>query len=160
MRHGAVSRTVALLAGVVVSIAGVVAVPGSAWARTLGSYAGNPLDNTARSCFSESQGGLTYAGGQSCPGIARWQVMLPTDAVGTYTVKVRGSRELAAPIFSCQVLSQTQDGVLSSQSTVQQLPSAGQMLTMSMSVAVPASGYMFLVCWGFGVGDFIAGITY
>src|SRR3954454_12167692 len=113
MRHGAVSRTVALVAGVVVSIAGVVAVPGSAWARTLGSYAGTPIDNnTPRSCFAEKQGGLIYAGGQSCPGLARWQVMLPVDTAGTFTVRVRGSRDLAAPTFSCQVLSQTQDGVL------------------------------------------------
>jgi hypothetical protein len=149
-----------LVAGVVVSIAGVAAVPGAAWARALGAYAGTPLDNTPRSCFSEQQGGVKYLGGGSCPGTARWQVMLPVDAGGTYSVNLRASRDLASSLFSCQVLAQTQDGVQAGTSAVKQPGTTGQMVTLTMSVLVPSNGYLFLYCYDVGQGNFLAGITY
>lgn len=163
MRHGVVSRMVALVAGVIVSIAGVAAVPGAAWARSLGSYAGNPLDNTPRTCFAEHQGGLSWTGGAGCPNTGRWQVELPVDSSGSYTVTVRMSRDNdTSQRPTCQVLTQTQDGVLSAASTAQQLPASptGQFLTLTMTASVPTAGYMFVYCSGFGLGDVMAGINY
>jgi hypothetical protein len=160
MRHGVVSRTVALVAGVVVSIAGVAAVPGAAWARALGAYAGNPLDNTDRSCFSEQQGGVKYVGTGTCPVTARWQVMLPVDASGTYTINLRGFRSLASSLFSCQALSQTQDGAPFGASPVRTPLATDQNVSLTMSVTVPNSGYLFLYCYGLGPFNSLFGITY
>lgn len=165
MRSGAISGTVALIASVTIAIAGVVVAPGSAWARSLGANAGQSMDNnTPRTCFSEQQGGIRWLGGAGCPTFARWQVMLPVDAAGSYTVTVRISRDTGTSQRPfCQVFAQTQDGVLSSQSNSQQLPVSptGQFITLTLSGAiVPSAGYMFLFCSNFGPGDVMAGIDY
>src|SRR5579885_953881 len=66
-----------------------MAVAPAVYARSIAAYAGNPLQNKARTCFTESNGAVQAGlSNTNCPGV--WEVNLPVDTAGSYTVSYTG----------------------------------------------------------------------
>jgi hypothetical protein len=153
------------IATLMVPLVAFVALASPASARSVGGYFGHPLDNTPRICFSESNGIVSYTGGSfpgtgvTCPSTARWQVILPVDAAGSYSVTVVAARFNTA--MACQALAfDTFGNVQFPQSNKQLMNSSSLQQYTLTPVSVPAAGYLFVYCDNMGASSRLASINW
>ena len=103
------SRVLKLIAVLVASALGSVAH--ATVTRTVGGWAGAPLDGDPQTCYKESFGGMIYVGGASCTG-HRWEVPLTIDATGTSRTVNFVSSALSAQGSGCGVIVQLTQSIL------------------------------------------------
>jgi len=158
MSHRSKSRVIAFLTAVVFPISAMVAFPSVAEARSLGSWAGHPLDGTARSCFSENAGGTKHNG--SCGGgLLRWEVPIPLDGNGMVSIAVRTKSESDTMTISCQAfgVNNSNQLITSSGSPVN---NTGTWMTLTLVLpSVPVGGHAIVAC-NMGLGTQIGSINY
>jgi hypothetical protein len=120
-------------------------------ARALGSFGGNPLDNSSLTCFSELNGGVTGTGAAGCVGIPfadspRWEVELPIEtlsASASVTIFIRGNGSIGP---TCSTYWFNQDtGVFAVSNAVTNATTSyiGEVMTVNIN---GAGGYMALAC--------------
>jgi hypothetical protein len=149
------------IATVMVPVVAFVALASPASARSVGAYFGNPIDNNApRSCFIESNGAVSYNGGGTCPAAARWQVILPVDAAGSYSVTVTAVRQTNFQM-ACQALAVDTFGTVQFPLSNKPVISLGSIQAYNLTpVSVPAAGYLFVYCDNMGVGSKLVSINW
>lgn len=149
-------RTVGLLV-LAISLAGVIGA-GTVWARSVGAFSGRSIDNNLPSCFSEEAGGVRgtglgaggNSGGCSTPfsDSPRWEVSLPVDSAGTWTVSAgMMGTGTSGPFCRAYAVNQV-SGIVATSSRVQQTGASYQVfsLTGTPGINVPAGGYLFVAC--------------
>jgi hypothetical protein len=147
------------ISALMVPVVAFVALASPASARSVGGYFGHPLDNTPRSCFSESNGVVSHNGASgTCGSTARWQVMLPVDAAASYSVTVEAVR--AGSLMACQALAVDRAGTVVSQSNKPSINSGSLQQYNLTPVSVPAAGYLFVYCDNMGAGSKLASINW
>jgi hypothetical protein len=152
------------IAALMVPVVAFVALASPASARSVGGYFGHPLDNAPRICFSESNGIVSYTGGSfpsmgiTCPSTARWQVILPVDFAGSYSVTVQAVRTSSAT--ACQALAVDTSGTVVSQSNKPFINSGSLQPYNLTAVSVPAAGYLFVYCDNMGTGSKLGSINW
>lgn len=119
------------------------------YARSVGGYAGAPLDGLATTCFTESFGGVVGPGIGSCGSSPRWEIPLLVDASGTYTVKFTAHTSSGFPIsIGCQAYATDGFGHFVSNSNHQSTASSTFVTLTLTSVTVPSGGNLILACDG------------
>jgi hypothetical protein len=148
---GSVVRTLGCLAA---GVAALMMPMSSVEARSVGAFSGNPLDGSSSLCFAESAGAVTgtgaTVGGVACVGhpysdSPRWEVNLPIDASGNWTVTVgiRGNGT-SGPSCITYAYNQTSGYVTASGAVTNTTTS---FVTKSMTVSsVPSGGFIFMAC--------------
>jgi hypothetical protein len=144
--------TVAKLAGflAVGTLVSVVLVS-KADARTIGAFAGLPLDgDNIIPCFAESGGAVTGTGAHACAGVPyvddpRWEVQLPVDNYGVkhVTVGIKGNGQ-SGPTCAVWTFDQTSNYL--GTSSVMTNNTAYFQIETADSAPIPTNGYMFLAC--------------
>ncbi len=132
-----------LLGSILPGVIALIVAP-AVYARSIGAYAGNPLDNSPRTCFTESaaavQGSLPTG---SCTG--RWEVNLPVDASGSYTVTYTGKVSGGIGSLSCGAYAVAPDGTFSS--TTYKSTTSATFATVTLDpITVPSGGNLFIAC--------------
>jgi hypothetical protein len=130
-----------------VLLAGLIATAGPAGARSLGAFAGAPLDGSQSACFTEFAGGVVGTNVLGCAGnplasSPRWEVNLPIDTTGPKSVMV-GIRGVSV---GCGLISANQaSGVFSS--SAQAFGFSPSILSIpTLTVNVPTNGSLLLAC--------------
>jgi hypothetical protein len=118
--------------------------------RSTGAFAGNPLDGSSSTCFSESAGAVTGTGAAGCVGTPwlnspRWEISLPIDRAGSWTVSV-GIRGNGASGPICQAFGWDQLTSSVSQSAVATNSSPSFVIKSVQVPYVPNGGYLLLAC--------------
>ena len=145
---GKIVRTV--LAGTF-ALTGVAVLTPAAEARSVGAFAGAPLDNTPWVCYRENAGGVVGnsspipAPGDTC-GEARWEVNLPVDSARGYIISFATAKDPAMPVGACCAAYATSpSGAFTSTN-----PKCGTSTTMTTidteAVTVVTGGHLFLAC--------------
>jgi len=140
-------KSLQLLSGAGLSVVVALLSP-SAEARSIGAWSGNPLDGTTMSCFQEDTGGikgLPVSNASLCGSSPRWEVSLPVELGGAYTVTfaIRGN-SVSGPSCLAVVANQLSGFVGSSASATS---ASWSFATVSVtSPAVPAGGYLYAAC--------------
>ncbi len=138
------SKWIKLLLATVLPCAVALGVAPAVQARTIGAYSGQPLDNIARTCFSESNGGVVGSIGCSND---RWAIYLPVDAARSYTVSFTGQLSNDLGLVGCRAYAVSTDGSFSGFTDYQTAPVSSTLQTVTLgSVSVPAGGNLFVVC--------------
>jgi hypothetical protein len=138
---------VAFATSFVLSVSALVASPSIAEARSMGFWAGHPLDGTSRSCFSENAGGTKYTAGPGCPGSGRWELPVPLDTNGavTFSVRAKGVDNDVNGV-RCQAFGVNNMDQLATSTPVQtRLAPTFATLTLSLP-SVPSGGHAIVVC--------------
>ncbi len=130
------------LAAAVVAAFGITLAPSSE-ARSTIAWSGSPESPGDASCFTESYGTVT----NTCSSNKTWEMALPVDAAGTWSVSVNVSTTSDPSSVKCVLYGVNSDGTYSAGGTLYQPTSAGAGVTISMAVAVPSAGAMFLGCF-------------
>ena len=138
-----------------VALTGLVAAAPQAGAASngLGGFAGHADNSSQASCFSENYGSVV----SSCSSQPPWEIVMPVNSPGSYwtpALKVFGNG-VANPII-CGADAASTDR-LSLYVSPQQ--SAVNTQTLTFSVYVPASGYLFTACY-MGAGTEWYGVNY
>jgi hypothetical protein len=159
MVKGTIVKSVArLLVGVVLPLSGVVALTATAEARSIGAYAGNPLDNAPRSCFGETNGAV-FGGTSVSPCTGRWAVSLPVDTTATtYTVTFSAAWGGLGVKPDCFAVGVSQLGVVQTPSPAVSATTTSFVAYPLGAVSVPTKGYLYLVCEGVVTGSVIGSV--
>jgi len=144
-----------VILGTLLSAAVTVGVAPAAFARSVGAWAGNPIGLTTATrgtCFSESAGAVTGNFGVSACGNYVWEVNLPVDASGTYTVYITGSSVSPNPAYvQCTAYAVALDGTHTNANPVN-MTSSVLTNTPLGSVTVPSGGNLFVACFNLQYG--------
>lgn len=144
-------KSLQLLLGASFSAGAVALLSPSAEARSIGAWSGNPLDGTTLSCFREDTGGVKGLAGPDSSCVIpfgftpRWEVSLPIESAGTYTVTfaIRGN-SVSGPSCLAVVANQLSGFVGASASATSASNSFA--LKSVTSPSVPAGGYLYAAC--------------
>ena len=136
-----IQKTFALLA---VAALGIGLAP-TASARSTIAYAGAPNPLTAGNCFTESYGRVTNS---SCNSQQTWEVALPVDAGGAWTVTANVTPTADPSSVHCVAFTVDQTGTSSATSAVVSAttPSVAQNLSLTVN-GVPGGGSLYLGCF-------------
>jgi hypothetical protein len=150
VKQGMVKRMMKCVMGIGVMALLVVTLEPLAKARSIGAFAGNPLDGSSWSCFAESAGAVTGTGAAGCVGTPfagspRWETQLPVENTGSYTVTfgIRGNGS-TGPTCLAYGVSQLSAIVVTSLSATNATTS---FVPKAVAVSsVPGGGYLFGAC--------------
>ncbi len=122
-----------------------MAVAPAVYARSIAAYAGNPLQNKARTCFTESNGAVQAGlSNTNCPGV--WEVNLPVDTAGSYTVSYTGLVTGGIGSVSCGAYAVAPDGSFAA-STNYKSATTSSFATVTLDpISVPSGGNLFIAC--------------
>jgi hypothetical protein len=128
----------------------IAALAPPAHARSQGAFAGSPLDNSSSSCFAETAGGIQGTGAAGCVGTPfasspRWEVALPVESTGTFTVTfgIRGNGA-TGPSCTAFVSNQLSSTLASSATTTNATTSYVAKAVSAPSV--PGGGFLYAAC--------------
>jgi hypothetical protein len=144
------------------TLACLVGIPGMAYARSIGAYAGAPLDGLATTCFQESNGGVVGPSAfGSCGTTPRWAIPLAVDTAKSYTVTFSAHASTSIPInIGCEAFAINGLGVLVSTSSHASTTSTTFTTLTLSSVTVPSGGYLYLACDGMANGGTIGAVNW
>jgi hypothetical protein len=137
--------------GVGLGVLGIAVLTPVADARSIGAWAGAPLDGVSSNCYAENAGGVRGTGAAECPTsglLARWEVNLPIDSTGPFPVTFASASGAGGTGLPCCVAyAVSQLGVITN--TTPELCSGSAMAFHPLSsIAVPLAGHLFLACRG------------
>jgi hypothetical protein len=133
------ARVFSLLAAVALALGGL---PASSQARTIMASAGRAAIAADYGCFLLN--GSTMI--NSCGSAKRLETSLPTDAGGTYTVKVSAQGPSPASNVGCEAVGVNATATAYWGSGVQWLPAFPAAQVLNLITPVPAGGTMFAYC--------------
>lgn len=123
---------------------------GFAHARSMGAFAGHPLDQSPPICFKENMGGVTGNGSAQCsghpfPSSPRWEVPLPIEGHGQATVQFAARGDgLTGPSCSLYAISQNNGVVLTTGRVTRGAATYG-LLTLVVQT-IPDKAFLYLAC--------------
>jgi hypothetical protein len=154
MRRTISTKLTAVLTGVFLFSFGLAALSSAANAHTIGAFAGNPLDGVPWSCYSENAGAVVGPPiGMSCAGTdgfgPRWEVNLPIETSGSYTVSFTAHSNSSFPInVGCEAVAVNDTaGTIAFSNHLSTASATYVSLTLN-PLTVPAGGKLFVACDG------------
>ena len=132
-----------------------LAFAGAGEARTIGGFAGHPMDSSPTSCFTEWFGGVQGA----CSGTHTWQIPLVVDTAGGKTINITasaGSSPMTCTAYGAGPSGQF-DFHQGGSATWQNTNPAQQSISVP---TVPSGGYLYVNCSFTGLGVTIDAVNW
>ncbi len=141
------------LTGSILSVLLTLGIAPAVYARSIGAWAGNPVGISVPrgSCFTESAGSVNGVIASGCNGV--WEVNLPIDASGSYTISFTAKTSSGAlGSLSCGAYAVASNGTFTN--TAYTTASTSTLTSYTLpSISVSSGGNLYIACAGVQFGQ-------